>query len=353
MKMERKKTMHRYWKRISGIGAALAVALVSVGTPFFVKAEDAVTLEEKTQELQSQLDGMNQELLAISDEISSAEMQIQVMNSEIVRSEELLREAQENEAQQYQDMKIRIKYLYENGSNSYLTALAEQESLADVLNKAEFIQSISEYDRDMLIQLKSIREDVELNQQILEEQQDDLAGLQEELAARQAELEEKAAATSTDLTAYNEQLQHLRELQSGMVGEIGLSDGRTVQVDSISVSADDEELLAALIECEAYQDYNYLLAVATVVMNRVEDPRFPNTISEVIYASNQFYPASNGTRLSSVLEKGPTDLSRRVAHDALNGTRLAEVADCYYFLMASACDKDGVNIGGNVFFQVW
>ncbi len=345
--------MHRHWKQISAVSAALAVAVATAGMPLPAKAEDAAALEQKTQELQSELDGMNQEMLALSDEISSTEMQIQVMNSEIARSEELLREAQENEARQYADMKVRIKYMYENGNSTYLAALAEQDSLADVLNKAEFIQSISEYDRDMLAELEKIREDVEFNQEVLAEQQDSLTALQEELSGRQAELEEKAAATSTDLAAYQEQLQRVRELQASTVGEIGLSDGRTVQVNSVSVSVDDEELLAALIECEAYQDYNYLLAVATVVMNRVEDPRFPNTIPEVIYATNQFAPASGGTRLASVLEKGPTDLSRQVARDALNGTRLAEVADCYYFLMASVCDRDGVNIGGNVFFRTW
>ena len=345
--------MHRHWKQISAVSAALAVAVAAAGMPLPAKAEDAAALEQKTQELQSELDGMNQEMLALSDEISSTEMQIQVMNSEIARSEELLREAQENEARQYADMKVRIKYMYENGNSTYLAAIAEQDSLADVLNKAEFIQSISEYDRDMLAELEKIREDVEFNQEVLAEQQDSLTALQEELSGRQAELEEKAAATSTDLAAYQEQLQRVRELQASTVGEIGLSDGRTVQVNSVSVSVDDEELLAALIECEAYQDYNYLLAVATVVMNRVEDPRFPNTIPEVIYATNQFAPASGGTRLASVLEKGPTDLSRQVARDALNGTRLAEVADCYYFLMASVCDRDGVNIGGNVFFRTW
>ena len=77
---------------------------------------------------------------------------------------------------------------------------------------------------------------------------------------------------------------------------------------AMKVSAEEQNLLAAIIECEAYQDYNSLLAVATVIMNRVNDSRFPNTIAEVVYASNQFEPVTLGS-LDAVLAKGPSSLS--------------------------------------------
>ena len=111
-------------------------------------------------------------------------------------------------------------------------------------------------------------------------------------------------------------------------------------------------MLAAIIQCEAYQNYDALLAVATVIMNRVESSRFPNSISGVVYASGQFEPVWTG-RLDSVLDRGPTSLSLRVAKDAINGARLAAVADCYYFLYAPYANRDGIVIGDNVFFQSW
>ena len=132
----------------------------------------------------------------------------------------------------------------------------------------------------------------------------------------------------------------------------GIVDGTILHTNATEVAASDAELLAAISECEAYQDYNSLLAVATVIMNRLEDPRFPNTIPEIIYATNQFEPVSRGM-LDVVLARGASDLSRQVAQDALNGARLQAVSDCYFFLYAGATSHSGVNVGGNVFFQSW
>ena len=87
-------------------------------------------------------------------------------------------------------------------------------------------------------------------------------------------------------------------------------------------------------------------------MNRVQSPRFPNTISGVIYASGQFEPVWTG-RLDKVLNDGPTDLSMQVAQDAINGARLSSVAHCYYFLYAPSTNRDGVNVGNNLFFPSW
>lgn len=72
----------------------------------------------------------------------------------------------------------------------------------------------------------------------------------------------------------------------------------------------------------------------------------------VIYASGQFEPVWTG-RLDAVLKKGPTSLSMQVAQDAINGARLAAVADCYYFLYAGSTNRPGVNIGNNLFFPSW
>ena len=110
--------------------------------------------------------------------------------------------------------------------------------------------------------------------------------------------------------------------------------------------------MAALLDCEAHHDYDAMLAVATVIMNRVEDPRFPNTIKGVIFAKGQFEPVWTG-RLDAALDRGPTSLAVEVTEDAVNGKRLASVADCYFFLYAPYTDRDGVIIGDNVFFRSW
>lgn len=332
---------------------AFACTAAIVCFTFSVRAEDSASLTKKTNELQTELEGINKEMLSISDEITSIEMQSEIMAGEIQRSEEALRVAQENEDKQYEEMKARIKYLYETGNSSLLELLFSAENMADFLNKAEFIQNISDYDREMLDELSGIREDIAEKQDALKSQKAALTDLDSKLKKQQDELKKKAEATSTDLAAYKVQLDQARARETAAMSAYPSgTDGSTVKAAAMQASDSEKKLLAAIIECEAYQDYNSLLAVATVILNRVEDSRYPNTISEVVYATNQFEPVVLGG-LDAALSRGPSALSLQVAQDALNGTRLAAVADCYNFLYAGSTDRAGVNVGDNVFFRSW
>ena len=130
------------------------------------------------------------------------------------------------------------------------------------------------------------------------------------------------------------------------------SGGDIIQGGGSDATHDELTTFAALLDCEAIHDYNSMLAVATVIMNRVESPLFPNSIHGVIYATGQFEPVWSG-RLDSVLNSGPSSLALQVTQDAVNGARLSSVIDCYYFLYAGATDRPGVNVGGNLFYQLW
>lgn len=394
--------MNLHTKRRLKAGVALlcsATMTFALATPYSF-ADEKETLENKTSDLQSQLAGINQDLLKISDEISDTQMRVTIVNSEILRSEDELAISQQNEDQQYENMKSRIKYMYENGNSNMLELLFSAESMSDLLNKADFIQNISQYDRDMLNELQNIHADIENQKMALQNQQASLNNLENELQQQQAELQQKADETSTDLAQFQAQLQKIREQEaakaaaeaaakaqqeaaakaqqqaqasanasssgnttssnttngsgsanSGSSNSGNNTSGGTTNNSGSSANKSDLDLLAAIIQCEAYQNYDSLLAVATVIMNRVYDSRFPNSISGVVYAAGQFEPAFSG-RLEYVLNAGPTSLSYQVAQEAINGARLAEVADCYYFLYAGT-GHSGINIGGNVFFPSW
>lgn len=394
--------MNLHTKRRIKAGVALlcsATMTFALATPYSF-ADEKETLENKTSDLQSQLAGINQDLLKISDEISDTQMRVTIVNSEILRSEDELTISQQNEDQQYENMKSRIKYMYENGNSNMLELLFSAESMSDLLNKADFIQNISQYDRDMLSELQNIHADIENQKMALQNQQASLNNLENELQQQQAALQQKADETSTDLAQFQAQLQQIREQEaakaaaeaaakaqqeaaakaqqqaqasanasssgnttssnttnssgsanSGSSNSGNNTSGGTTNNSGSSANKSDLDLLAAIIQCEAYQNYDSLLAVATVIMNRVYDSRFPNSISGVVYAAGQFEPAFSG-RLEYVLNAGPTSLSYQVAQDAINGARLAEVADCYYFLYAGT-GHSGINIGGNVFFPSW
>ncbi len=367
--------------------------------------EEKDRLEGATSTLQNQLSAINQDMLAISNEISTTEMQIEITNGEILRTEESIMQARLAEEEQYEKMSVRIKYIYETGNVSMLEMLFSSKNLADFLNAADFIQIFNSCDQEMLEELRQAREALVMQQETLTSQKESLQELQDSLSQKYNELFDKARATSTDLFTYNMQLEQIRAQEAAAIinasnqtgtyspggngdndgnsGNSGDSDGNSGGNGDNGGNSDngggnsgnsgnpgnsggnsgnsggqspatssDLDLFAAILECEAYQNYDCLLAVATVIMNRVSSPLFDNTIRGVIYAPNQFEPVWTG-RLNTVLSRGPSALSYQVARDALNGARHSDVADCYFFLYAGATNRQGVNIGNNIFFQSW
>ena len=101
----------------------------------------------------------------------------------------------------------------------------------------------------------------------------------------------------------------------------------------------DLDLIAALIWCEAgNQPYDGMVAVGSVVMNRVASSSFPNTVAGVLNQPGQFYPASSGT-LQKTIEAGINDTCYSAARDAMNGVQ--PVPGALYFNTSSGTTKLG------------
>lgn len=378
-------------------GTALICSLAIVFSALPVYATDTIdNLQNQTSALENELKGINQDILTLSEKISDTEMQVEILNSDIDKTQDDLEKAQKNEDQQYEDMKSRIKYMYEHGSATMLEMLFSAENMSDFLNKADFIENLSNYDRKALNNLKDVHQQIADQKADLEAQQASMKDLQNQLQTQQTQLQAKAAATSTNLNEVNAKLQKAKEEEaarqaeearkqaeaaakaeatakaeaaasankantsssSGNSGNSGSSSSGSSSSSGGSnssgsaIASDDLTLLAAILQCEAHYDYDSMLAVATVIMNRVYSSRFPNSIHDVIYAQGQFAPVWTGS-LDRVLKQGPRSLSIQVAQDAINGARLAAVADCYYFLYAPSTSRTGVVIGDNVFFTSW
>lgn len=124
----------------------------------------------------------------------------------------------------------------------------------------------------------------------------------------------------------------------------------TTTRSATSASTDDLTLLACLIQCES-GSYEGMLAVANVVINRVNSSRYPGSISGVIYAPGQFSPASSG-KLDTRLAKGPSATAVQAATDALNGTN--NIGSYVHFRSSKTADLSQYSsytiVGGNVFY---
>ena len=362
--------------------ALLTAALVC--SPFTkAYADDTVdSLEKQTNGLQNQLDSLNQDLTSLSAEITDLASKIEDTDASVQKAELDLAAAKLDEQLQYDAMKKRIKYMYESGNTSLLQIIFSSESMGDFLNKAEFVKNITEYDRNMLDELQQVHDLVAKKDADLKAEQASLAEMKTNLDQQEQELNDKISSTSGELQASSEALAKAKEAQaaaaaalkkkqeeeaaaekqkqeeaaasntsgsSGNTDSGSSGDNTTITVPDTPAETTDLVLFAAILQCEA-GGYNYdgILAVATVIMNRMESPAYPNTISGVVYQSGQFAPTWDGS-LSRVLQSGPVSLCYQVAQEALGGARLASVSGCYQFRSAST-GMSGINVGGNVFF---
>ena len=342
---------------------------------------------------------MNSQLSSLSKELDNTSSQIEDLSAKVEKSKLDLASAQLDEEAQYDSMKDRIKFMYEGGGASLVQILLTSESMGDFLNKAEYVATISQYDRKMLEELQQVRSNVEQKQNDLEQQQSKLSGLQETLTSKRDELNSKISSTSGELADYQAQLDRAKAAEEALKlaqndevsGSVKADDTKNTETsntntntnnanknnqtastntnntnknnntntntntnsptvnngNSTPASTTDVALLAAILQCEA-GGYDGMLAVATVIMNRVASPAYPNNLRAVIYQSGQFAPTWNGS-LNRVLSKGASSTAYSVAQAALGGARHSAVINCLQFRSAST-GVSGINVGGNVFF---
>lgn len=331
--------------RVSAFLISFVVVSVSVFPSQATKEVDE--LEDVTSGLESNLSSLNRELDEIMD-------QIEHTSKSLEKTREELAIAKGQEEAQYESMMLRIKYMYENGNASLLEILLSSSCLPEFINNAEYIAQVTEYDRNTLEELFKTSEKIaEKEAKLLEDQK--------HLASLQKDLDKKIDAASDELTDYKAKLKKAKEdakrLEEEAQKEVEPIPPKKEENDkesdsssddtSISATASDVELLAALLECEAgSSNYDALLAVGSVVVNRMKSRHYPDTVRGVIYQSGQFPPAHDG-KVDRILRRGVKDLCVAAAQDALAGKN--NVGGCLSFRAASS-GRDGLVIGDNVFF---
>ena len=123
------------------------------------------------------------------------------MGAQIEDTKQELADVQADADRQYERMKQRIKYMYENGSSmTMFEALLTSGSIADFINQAEYINQITQYDRAMLTKYQETKQQVEDSRQLLESGYDQLADLKAQVQAEQDAVQKLLAAKESELS---------------------------------------------------------------------------------------------------------------------------------------------------------
>ncbi len=339
-------------KLVIRISALLLSFVVFSASVFPAQATKEVEeLENATSDLESNVSSLNKELDSIVKQIKKTANRLEETKEELAI-------AKGQEDAQYESMMHRIKYMYESGNSSLLELLLSSSCLPEFINRAEYISQVTEYDRNMLEEWSAISEDIAKKEAQLVEDQKYLASLQKDLDNKIESASNELSEYKTKLKKAKDEAKRLEQEAQEEVDPIppkkeepnkdsANESGSSSNDNSISATASDVELLAALLECEAgTSNYEALLAVGSVVVNRMKHRNYPDTVRGVIYQSGQFPPAHDG-KVDRVLKRGVKSLCIQAAQDALAGKN--NVGDCLSF-RASSSGRPGLVIGDNVFF---
>ena len=164
------------------------------------EAESQVnTLESKKNALMGQINSTQQELVTIMTQIDMLKEEIKDKETDIKETQEDLKEAEADRDEQYESMKKRIQYLYENGgTDSWAQILLESDSIADMLSKIENNGKMYDYDREALEKMKAIVQEVQELENKLITEKAELEDSKKEQEDKQDSLETKM----TNLKAY-------------------------------------------------------------------------------------------------------------------------------------------------------
>ena len=349
--------------------------------------EEASAIEEEKNAIQSDYNSAYRQLSVVSEKIAVANDSIASTQSEIDALEKELEEAKTSEEEQYEAMKKRMVYFYENNSHmNLLVSFLTSGSLSEFINRATMISEIMTYDRQLLESYQELQTVIASKSKELEKKAEELSGYQASLQESQEEMDGLVSTLSGNLTAKSDELSQaesevaqyeatIATLQEKMIGlqsqaaqaqadaAKAIADqliqeqaSGTIEDTSGSVSASDSDLmmLAATIQAEAdNQSYEGKLAVGSVIMNRVKSSKFPNSISGVITQNKQFASYSSGM-VTAIMAKGPNETCLSVANEVIAGKRNG---NWLFFMTKPYADKFGITgytqIGDHVFFLIW
>lgn len=157
-------------------------------------------LEKSKSDLNSYITQLDASLTDIQSKIDSLAEQIIQKESQIEKTTKELEEAERIQQNQYEAMKKRIKFMYERGDAIYIELLIEAGSFSEMLNKAEYIEKLSSYDRMKLNEYITTTELITVTKEALEEEKKTLDLAKEEKEEEEDNLQSLLDAKSHELS---------------------------------------------------------------------------------------------------------------------------------------------------------
>ena len=187
-------------------------------------------IQAAQSDLQEEMDAYDDQLMALLTDMDLLEHDIDAKQGEIDQANADLEVAQEKEQTQYNAMKTRIQYMYENSQTTYLEQLLESNSVAEFLNTAEYIAEIQKYDRQKLDEYTENIEYITVAKEQLEQDYADLENMKanvesqkQSVAALMSQKETELAGITSNISDAQEDAKYFEaeiQAQNELIAEI-------------------------------------------------------------------------------------------------------------------------------------
>lgn len=185
------------YRRVHGALIATALTCAMAVNPVSAEPDNSLenlqeeqdSLENQKLDAQSELNDLQDQLETLLAKTAEIEDDLISTGQEISQAEADLAEAKEERENQYDAMKLRIKYIYESGGDAAtIEKILSSGDITSILTQAEYSQQVHEYDREQLQAYAETVQEIEDLQSMLETEMSNLEELEAEYQSQQEEL---------------------------------------------------------------------------------------------------------------------------------------------------------------------
>ena len=182
-------------------------------TPVFAEPSSEELKEDK-EKVEKEIDSLQDKLSDILKKMGDLEEDLIEKGEEVIQATDDLDEAKRIEQEQYEAMKLRIKFMYEEGDEGLVESLFTSDSFTELVNKAEYVQNVHDYDRDKLAEYVETKKKVAKLKKKLEKEQAQMEELQADMEAQSENLNNLIASKENEIEDLAEQIEEAQEREA-------------------------------------------------------------------------------------------------------------------------------------------
>ncbi len=181
---------------------------------------EAQQLEEKLGQSRQKEQALEEELVRLLALKDILESDMEELKTQIQEADRDYRQAEEKRQRQYDILKKRIQFLYEEGDITYLDILLKAKNIGDVVSQTEYFRQLYEYDQEIIQRYEKLKQEAAGKKELLEEKQSQLEVMEEENESQQKELEGFIAARQKESSGFALELEAAQARAAQAAGEV-------------------------------------------------------------------------------------------------------------------------------------